>query len=360
MALAHELALGFCMNTPPTNSNMFGKLKKTVRALIRLSGYDLVRLPPPDPRYGGASHDDSRALPPGAVEVLRADHPRLIELRRAYAAVELPMARPTMWGSDYLSAELDLTHFRGDNPYVWQFRNVGASAQQKYYFFMRDLAARDSHDLLHRLTEDGAFGCWTFDYPDWPRVSRDLLDSINELYFLDRHTGMLRRPGFSVLDIGAGYGRLAHRMLAAAPQLGAYLCADAVPESTFLCEYYLGFRQCGGRAEVLPLHELDARLKGRSVDLAVNIHSFSEMPYRAIDGWLGRVAQLEVPWLLIVPNDADRLLTMEEDKSRRPFDALIAEHGYTLALQEPTFPDPTLRTFMGVTDHFFLFHRGAR
>ncbi|MFP5306035.1 MAG: hypothetical protein ACLGI7_09460, partial [Gammaproteobacteria bacterium] len=221
-----------------TPDSALKRFKASVRRLIRTSGYDVVRVPPRDPRYGGASYDASQPLPPGAAEALRPDHPRLLALREAYARVELPMARPTMWGSDYLQQELELTHFRGDNPYVWQFRNVGASAQYKYYFFLRDIAQRDTHGLLQRLTEDGTFGCWTFDYPGWPRVSRDLLDSINELYFFDRHTGLLQRPGFTVLDVGAGYGRLAHRALAAAPLLGGYLCADAIPESTFLCEYY--------------------------------------------------------------------------------------------------------------------------
>ncbi|HUP91358.1 MAG TPA: putative sugar O-methyltransferase [Solimonas sp.] len=333
------------------------RLKSTVRALIRRTGYELVRSERPDPRYGRASHDATRAQPAGAAETLRADNPRLAQLRQAYAGLELPMARPSMWGGDYLQRELDLLHFRGDNPYVWQFRNVGAAAQIKYYFYMRELAARDRHGLLNRLHEDGAFGCWTFEYPGWPQVSRDLLDSINELYFLDRHTGILERRGMRVLDIGAGYGRLAHRALAAAPGLERWLCVDAVPESTFLCEYYLGLRGCLDRAQVVPLHELDAGLRGQRVDLALNIHSFSEMPRRAIDGWLARAVQLGAQWLLIVPNDADKLLSMEDEGVRRPFDDLPGAHGFELAVKEPTFPDPTLRAFMGVTDHFFLYRR---
>jgi hypothetical protein len=264
---------------------------------------------------------------------------------------------PTMWGPEYLERDLDLTHFRGDNVYVWQFRNVGASAREKYYFYLRELMAQDRLGLFGRLDEDGAFGCWTFEYPGWPTVSRDLLDSIRELQFLDRHTGLLREPGFTVLDIGAGYGRLAHRTLAAAPQLGRYLCADAVAESTFLCEYYLGFRGCGERAQVLPLDELDARLAGQRIDLAVNIHSFSEMSAAAIEGWVSRLAAREVPALLVVPNDADRLLTMERDRSRREFGPILEAHGYALELREPVFADPTLRAFMNVTDHFFLFRR---
>jgi hypothetical protein len=343
------------MNSPHRSG--LGKLKVVVRALLHRVGYDVMRRPPVDRRYGTSSHNDTDSLPAGTAEELRTDHPRLLALRSRYAALAVPMARRTMWDADYLAKELDLSHFRGDNAYVWQFRNVGASARQKYYFYMRDLAARDQYGLLGKLTEDGLFGCWTFEYPGWPMVSRDLLDSINELYFLDRHVQILQKPGFTVLDIGAGYGRLAHRALMAAPELGPYLCADAVPESTFLCEFYLRYRGCLTRAEVLPLDELDSRLAGRRIDLAVNIHSFSEMNTPAIDGWVSRVARLEIPWLFVVPNDADQFLTMEEDRSRREFSSLLASHGYELAIKEPVFPDPTMQEFMGVRDHFFLFRR---
>jgi hypothetical protein len=343
------------MKSPPISAMQ--RLKNGVRRILRHTGYDIVRQSLRDSRYARPSHDNALPLPPGALEDLRGNHPHLQSLRARYAAVDLPMAQHTHWGGDYLQKELDLTRFRGDNAYVWQFRNVGAAAHMKYYFFMRDLAERDIHGLLQKLEEDGLFGCWTFDYPGWPLVSRDLLDSINELYFLDRHVQILQRPGFNVLDIGAGYGRLAYRTLAAAPQLGRYLCADAVPESTFLCEYYLRLRGYADRAEIVPLDELDARLVDRRIDLALNVHSFSEMSIRAIEGWLARVAGLEVPHLFIVPNDADRLLSMEEDGERRDFAPLLAAYGFELEVCEPVFPDATMREFMGVTDHFFLFRR---
>jgi SAM-dependent methyltransferase len=319
-------------------------------------GYDLVRTGPPDPRYVDPSFDSRRTLPPGASDELRSDHPRLIELRARYARCRAPMAIKTVWAHSYLETQLSLPYFRGDNSYVWQFRNIGAMATHKYFFYLREVAARDTRGLLETLEEDGAFGCWTFDYPGWPTVSRDLLDSINELEFLDRELDLLDTD-WTVLDIGAGYGRLAHRMLAAAPKLTRYICVDAVPESTFLCEYYLRFRGCMDRAEVVPLDELDARLPGRTVQLAVNIHSFSEMGSPAIAGWLSWLAELEVPWLLIVPNDGRLLLTSEETGERHDFAPLVRQHGYELARCEPVFPDPTMREFMRVGDHFFLFRR---
>lgn len=338
--------------------NRLGRsLRRVAGSLLRRAGYRLVKLPPVDQRYRGASHSLATDLPSGAAEHLRNDAPRLQALRKRYADCDLPMAAATMWGDGYLDRELSLAHFRGDNAYVWQFRNLGGSAALKYYLYLRDIAARDRHGLLTKLGEDELFGCWTFDYPGWPRVSRELLDSINELDFLDRHLDLFQRKDLSIIDIGAGYGRLAHRALAATPGIRRYWCTDAIPESTFLCEYYLGFRDVGERARVVPLDELDATLPGQPLDLAINVHSFSEMSRSAIDGWLQRLADWNVPWLFVVPNDAEQLLTVEADGRRGEFSSLLEKHGYRLHVKEPVFQDPTLRGYMSVRDHFFLFRR---
>jgi hypothetical protein len=323
--------------------------------IARRAGYELVRAAPPAPSPG-PSADESRPLPPGAEEELRADHPRLRELRARYARVGAPLAQHTQW-ADEVREEHDLIRFRGDNVYVWQLRHVGEDARLKYHLLLRDVASRDRHELLGRLKEDGLFGCWTFEYPGWPVVSRDLLDSVNELNFLDRHLQLLERPGLTVLDIGAGYGRLAHRALEAAPSLARYLCVDAIPESTFLCDYYLRFRGRADRAEVIPLDRVDDELDGRSIDLAVNVHSFSEMALETVDAWISRVATLEVPWLFVVPNDADQLLTSECDRTKREFGPVLDAHGYEPVVVEPIVADPAFRELIGITDHFFLFRK---
>src|SRR5262249_20707506 len=195
LAVDHRLALSkpALLSAP----SLVQGVKRGVRGLLREMGYDIHRTLS-DTRYSKASHDTARALPPGAQAILRRTHPRLQELRAAYAAVDLPMAQRTRWDGDYLDRELDLTSFRGDNAFVWQFRNLGAEARLKYYFYLRDLASRDQRRLIETLGEDGAFGCWIFEYPGWPPVSRDLLDSVNELYFLQRHLGFLERAGWRV------------------------------------------------------------------------------------------------------------------------------------------------------------------
>jgi SAM-dependent methyltransferase len=238
---------------------------------------------------------------------------------------------------------------------MWQQRRMG-DLRLKLFVYLRYLEQLDDRKLLWALGEDGAFGCWTYQYAEHPRVSRDLLDSVNELYFLDRVWGLFDRTEFSVLDVGAGYGRLAHRMTAAVPGLAHYYCVDAVPESTFLCEYYLRYREVPATASVVPLDELD-RLPVGGIDLAVNIHSFSEMSGAAIDAWLDVLVRLDVPNLLVVPNDAEGLLSVEASGSRRPAEHRILGAGYERVAREPIFLDANLPEMIGVGDEYFFYQR---
>jgi SAM-dependent methyltransferase len=301
-------------------------------------------------------YDDTTPLPADAEE-LAPDHPRLHELRAAYAASELPVTVPSVWSDELLSNRLDLRYFRGDNPYVWQYAEWPRAMALKYFVLGQYVRGRDRHGLLERLGEDGAFGCWTFAYPGHPRVSRDLLDSVNELTFLDRHLGIFERPGLRVLDIGAGYGRTAHRMTQALGNVADYCCVDAIPESTFLSEYYLRHRGCTPPARVVPLPDVERTLAPDHFDLAINIHSFSECTFAAVAWWLQLLERLRVPRLLIVPNDREELLAYESDGRRRDFRPLVEAAGYELAVSEPVIDDPAIRELVRVPDHFLLFHR---
>jgi len=107
------------------------------------------------------------------------------------------------------------------------------------------------------LVEDDYFGNFVFQIGG-KTISRDLLDSILEIYFLDRHLGLASAENHrTILDVGAGYGRLAHRLVSALSGAQRYLCTDAVAESTFISEYYLGFRGLDGRACAVPLDEIE-------------------------------------------------------------------------------------------------------
>ena len=303
-------------------------------------------------------------------EVFGSRSERLQELRRRYDAVDSPAAVHSVWAHRDSKANLvstglagvDLTRFRASSSYVWNYYGLADAETErlKYYVFQQSVRSNDAAGLLGKLTEDGAFGCATFEFGDLPPVSRDLLDSVAEINFLQNHLAVLDRDDLRVLDIGAGYGRMAHRLLDANPGMTGYTCVDAVPESTFLCEFYLEHRGLAGRADVVPLDEVDERLDGR-FDVALNIHSFSECTYDAVEWWLQRVQKLGIPNLMIVPNpnerfetDSDRFVTSEPDGSKRNYLPLLAELGYEQVARE-SLVDDTARSVLRVDDVMFLF-----
>jgi SAM-dependent methyltransferase len=213
---------------------------------------------------------------------------------------------------------------------------------------------RDHRGLVASLGEDGAFGCWTYDFPGYPRCSRDLLDSVNELLFLDRTLSLFDQKGLRVLDIGAGYGRLAHRAAQALPGLADWCCVDAVPESTFLSEFYLAFRGVAPPTRVVALDEVPA-LEPGSFDLAVNVHSFSECTRAAIAWWMAELERLRVPRLFLVPNEPSGFLSTEPDGRRLDYLPVLESHGYHLSTEELVFNDPAVRALMDIHDRFCIF-----
>ena len=319
---------------------------------------ELVTLTDEDRRYLTTLHDDSVPLPPGSAEELTADSPRLRELREEYDALDLPVLSPSRWNRKAVEGFLDLRFFRGETLIVWHYRELPRISALKYFVLARYVGDRDPRGYLQELGEDGAFGCWTFTYPGLGRVSRDLLESVNEIAFLDRELGLPERDRFSVLDIGAGYGRLAHRMITAhGNRVDDYCCVDAVPESTFVSEHYLRVRGVAPPARVVSLGNVERDLKPGSFDLAVNVHSFPEMPIAAIEWWLDLLVRLEVPSLMIIPNEPTDLLSLEADGERRDFMPLLEARGFRLTTREPVVQDPAVQELVEIHDHFHLFAR---
>ncbi len=125
----------------------------------------------------------------------------------------------------------------------------------------------DRLGLLDRMTEDGTFGVNHFRFMNRYTDSKDLLDSVNEIAFRERAVDISNMLPLRVLDIGAGYGRLMHRLVEAWPQGATGYCVDAIPESTFLSEYYTRFRGLSDRVTVVPLHEIDEAFADVRVDM---------------------------------------------------------------------------------------------
>jgi hypothetical protein len=344
-------------NEPPLGWG--ASIKAMLRSMLQRMGYRIERITAEERHAEHGGYDSTVPLPDGALAELCSDSPRFLELQRRYRLFDSPVCQHTLWQGELDDDVLELPYFRGDNAYVWQYRNVREQARLKYFLYAQYVRSIDRLELLNKLGEDGQFGCFVFRYDGFPALSRDLLDSVNELYFLDRHWNLFGRSTVRVLDIGAGYGRMAHRMLAASSAVERYWCIDAVPRSTFLCEYYLGYRGCLGRATVVPLDDMETAIPRGAVDLAVNIHSFSEMSYAAIAAWLDWLVRLDVRWLLVLPNEPDKIYSYEADGSRRDCTELFQGAGFRLQVQEYTLPDPNLRELIGVLDQFFLFSREA-
>jgi hypothetical protein len=110
---------------------------------------------------------------------------------------------------------------------------------------------------------------------------------------------------------------------------------------------------------VLPLDEMAERIEAERPDLAVNIHSFAEMPIAAIEAWVALLARSGVPALMIVPNEGDKLISLENDYLRLDFTPVLERHGYALAAREPTIADPDVRELVGAGEWFYLYRRAA-
>ncbi|EKQ66967.1 hypothetical protein OsccyDRAFT_4783 [Leptolyngbyaceae cyanobacterium JSC-12] len=295
-------------------------------------------------------------LPDGANYLLINSNTRLTELTQRYRTVTHPAMNASMWVEEFVHQEIDLHGFRADGGYVWQHRDINTDLH--YALCTYYLKSIDTLRLFDKLTEDQLFGAYTVMVDDRP-VSRDLLDSMTEIYFLERHLNISKRPNVKILDIGAGYGRLAHRLVQSLPNLGTVFCTDAIATSTFLCEYYLQFRAVNQKAVTVPFDELQPTLSNHAIDVAVNVHSFSECSLEAINGWLDLLTELAIPNLMIVPNMLDnggtKLLSCEKDKTRINYQPLLEERGYQLVACDPKFLDPIVQANgVSPTHHFFF------
>jgi hypothetical protein len=196
-------------------------------------------------------------------------------------------------------------------------------------------------EWLDIMGEDGSFGVHCGEIGGRV-VSRDLLDSVIELSFL-RNT--LPRDAWlgPWLDIGAGYGRIAHRR----SQLHSACvtdCTDEIPISREVCARYLEAR--GVLAKVIEPRGLG--VGGRAYELAINVHSWPECTHAQIIAWLDRLVGLGVPYLFVIPHLDREMLCVDSGRSFRPD---IEGRGWRLA-EHWYGPDCWPRDY-------YLFHREA-
>jgi ubiquinone/menaquinone biosynthesis C-methylase UbiE len=153
-------------------------------------------------------------------------------------------------------------------------------------------------------------------------------------------------PSVTVLDIGAGYGRLAYRLAKSLPNLKSVLCADAVAESTFLCEHYLNYRGVSDRAKVVPLDTVEEALPS-AIDIVTNIHSFQECTYESISWWLNVISKRKVKYFMLA-HYKDELHSRERDGTAKDFRPLLEMKGFKLVSKESVYAPGTLAGTYGL------------
>ncbi|WP_084806624.1 putative sugar O-methyltransferase [Bradyrhizobium sp. NAS80.1] len=280
-------------------------------------------------------------LPPSAEAYLRPDNPRLIELKERYGKCDARVTTPAIW-EDGILAAADIAYFRRDNAFVWQEPRGTRFNELAYAASYYALKASGADDLLTLLDEDGLFGAHVFRI-DGRNVSRDLLDSVREIDFVRTHLP-LANTRTNILDIGAGYGRLPHRLSLVTQDTVNIYATDAIAESTFVSEFYLKFR-VAERVSIIPLDEFETFIASTPIDLAINIHSFSECSLVAIDWWVERLAANKVKQLLVIPNHVDAASQRCLTNRGEDMELIFERHGYIAVIREPRYPDGILQRY---------------
>jgi len=172
---------------------------------------------------------------------LRVDPDRVTDLFRRYRAHPVHCGPATVWALPQEASDVmkDIApgRVRADIAYVWQGRGADTTALLVAALWAR---AEDRYGLLDRLEETGDLGAETIEVLG-QRWTRDRVDSLLELTFLADELGLERLARATVLDIGAGYGRLVTRFAQAFSEVRPF-ASDAVPLSTALSEAYVRHR----------------------------------------------------------------------------------------------------------------------
>jgi Methyltransferase small domain len=248
------------------------------------------------------------------------------------------------WDSEYTS-ELVLNEFRGDNHYVWQRRQYG---EEDYLATILYARSHDPHGVLAQIDEDGAFGAQCLEL-EGRLYSRDLVESANEINFLVDHLPTESLQPLRMVDVGAGYGRLAHRLATVFPDAEIY-CTDGIAVSTAICDAYVRYRGLADRVTVVPLTRLDSI--PTPIRVASNVHSFSEMSYEAVAWWLDWLVDAGVEWLFVVPNLPGPGLA-----DGRSFEDLLTARGFELSTTRPKYADPLVDRYALYPGVYYLYRR---
>jgi putative sugar O-methyltransferase len=266
---------------------------------------------------------------------------RVQYLKYIYGDGEKGDSRP-VWREKHTKG-INHKNFRSDNSFIWQKRKY--KVKTIINSFKRALEL-DKRDLFSILSEKNDFGveCYTI---EGRSVSRDLLDSVLEINFLWRNLSSL--PNI-VLDVGAGYGRFARRSIEG--KFSRFvICIDAIPISTAVSEIYLRDLVEEKKIYIALFNDPLEQYKCK-IDLAVNIHSFSEMSINEVEFWIKRINKLEIPYIFIVPNSDRLALNTGED-----FYHILLKYNYEIIIKENKYGHNDSDKEYYYPSTYFLLHK---
>lgn len=233
--------------------------------------------------------------------------------RESYWSAKLkdePLAKYSgMWTGEFHNwVREHVQEFRGDRWFLVQ--ENPATQRDRYVLATGHLAAR-CPEILNSLVEDGAYGVLTAHVGDRV-VSRDLLDATSELCCMKDAIASPRWRDAMVVDIGAGYGRLAHRAFQA-KRFGVWprqwVCTDTIPISMSICEAYLrercvpeDFAMVLSPAEIALPSQQDSMLDLAPV-VAVNVHSWSEVDHEGVQAWIKWISDRSFTHIFLVAHE---------------------------------------------------------
>jgi putative sugar O-methyltransferase len=252
---------------------------------------------------------------------------RARELDQTYKELGLYPKDLGFWTSKHLE-DLNVANFRSDNVYVWQKRDMDETN-----FLISFLSARllDHANLFNLIKENGSFGVEVYQVAG-VNVSRDLIDSVLEINFLIDIIGIEELSKYKVLDIGAGYGRLAKNLTQVFEDIKVG-CIDSIPISTAISEFYLEKEIVDKKVNIYTMDQL-SQIPVGSFDLATNIHSFSEMSIDAVEDWIKTLKILNVPKVFVVPNPKELQLNLLQD-----FKSIFEKYGYSVKIKRSKYSE---------------------
>lgn len=209
-----------------------------------------------------------------------------------------------MWADWQERVKKSLPNFAAHPIYVDQSQSEAEYQSVADYVFGKAGGQLDFGGILR----DAEFGARVVETTHG-KVTRMWLDSCVELGFLSRN--MPDDAGSHILEIGAGYGRLAAFIAAldTDEDLKAfrYVCVDPVPISTRICRDYCARFAPAVEVPSLPDFLAIHNQKGYAFDVAINVHSWNECTREQISAWLDLLDELGVKYLFTVShgqNDA--------------------------------------------------------